>query len=140
MIQKILVIVVASLLVTGCARLGISDLATAAGATAGAVAGSATGLGPAVVLTTTAAGAVTGGLLVEDTVTTAEACAKSPEVCNDLAMWDFFTKFWQYGLGAVVALIIAMWLIPGPQHLFRRKDNAVTEHTRRRSRQGRSRS
>lgn len=136
--KNLLMILVVSLTVAGCARLGISDLATAAGATGGALVGTATGLGPAAVLTTTAGGAVAGGLLVEDGVTTAEACAKSPEVCNQLAFWDAVNNFWQWGLAAFVALMIAMWLIPGPQTFFRRKDNANSEHTRRRSRQGRS--
>lgn len=138
MIRTMIAIVVVSLIATGCARVGISDLATAAGATAGAAVGAASGLGPAVVLTTTAGGAVAGGLLVEEGVTTAEACAKNPEVCNQLAFWDAFNNFWHWAVGGFVTLMIAMWLIPGPQHIFRRKDNAVTEHTRRRSRQGRS--
>ena len=137
-LQRLSLIFLVGFLVSGCSRLSVSDLATTAGAGVGAVAGAATGLGPVVTVTSTLAGGAAGGALVGETVTTAEACVENPEVCTQITVAKTVQDFIHWIIGGGVLLIIAAWLIPGPQSLWRKKDGK-SDRTANGTRPGRRR-
>ena len=124
------------LLMTGCSgRITLSDVATGAGATVGALVGTATS-NPAVILTTTTAGAAVGAALVKEAPSAADVCIENPEACVAAETGETIRDFIHWIIGGGVLLIIVAWLIPGPQSLWRRQD-ARTNPARKRVRSAR---
>lgn len=103
-----------------CSNLSVSDLATTAGATAGGMVGALTGH-PGIAAATTAGGALAGAAIVGDTAATVDACAQNPEVCSTISFYATLQDFWHWLVAGGVALVIAAWLIPGPQRLWGKK-------------------
>lgn len=119
-------------------RIDLSDVATTGGAVGGAVVGTALGGGVPTVLVTTTAGAVAGAVAVEDTTAHVSVTdVKTPEqaeVAKSQIFWNFVQEFVMYIVGAFVVLMVAMWLIPGPQSLIpRRKKDGGTDSTNNRT-------
>ena len=85
-----------------------------------------------------AVGAVAGAVAVEDTTAHVSVTdVKTPEqaeVAKSQIFWNFVQEFVMYIVGAFVVLMVAMWLIPGPQSLIpRRKKDGGTDSTNNRT-------
>ena len=111
-------------------------MATATGAAVGAAGTAVLTTNPAGILVGSLAGGVAGGAVVPDEVSTVEACADNPEICNTIAIQKTVMDFIHWIIGGGVLLILAAWLIPGPQTLWRKKDGKSNRSTDR-ARQGR---
>ena len=115
-------LVLCVLMLSACSRFDLSDVATTTGATVGATAAAALGAPTLVIATSTVAGGVAGGALVEDETSAVDACIENPEICREVEFWDTLKDFIHWIIGGTVLLIIVAWLIPGPQTLWRKKD------------------
>lgn len=135
MVNK-LCLVMCVLMLSACSRFDLSDVATTAGATTAATAAAALGAPTLVIATSTLAGGVAGGALVEDETSAIDACLENPEICREVEFWDTIKDFIHWIIGGTVLLIIVAWLIPGPQTLWRKKDagSNSTRHGPRRNR------
>ena len=128
------------LVLAGCSNFSLSDLATGAGATAGATTSAMLGLPPVVTLTSAAGGAVAGAALVGEAETVADVCSHVPTedysgCVTKLKIFELFNTLWMWAVGGVVGLIVIAWLIPGPQTLlFWRKKDAGSNSTHYKSR------
>ena len=125
------------LVLAGCSNFSLSDLATGAGATAGATTSAMLGLPPVVTLTSAAGGAVAGAALVGEAETVVDVCSHVPTedysgCVTKLKIFELFNTLWHWAVGAIVFLVVAAWLIPGPQTLlFWRKKDAGTNTSRK---------
>ena len=111
-----------TLLLAGCSSIDLSDIATTTGAGVGAVGTAALTTNPAGILVGTVAGGVAGAALVEDGTDPIDACLENPEICREIEFWDTIKDSIHWFIGGGIVLIIAAWLIPGPQTLWRKKD------------------
>ena len=96
------------------------------GAAAGtALVASAAGAPAVLVATTSAAAGITAGVVTEEPEPTVDITQvetpEQAEVAKSQIFWDALQAFWMWAVGALVVLIVAAWLIPGPQFMFRRK-------------------
>lgn len=112
------------LLLVGCANISKEDIATGLGATAGAAVGSLTG-SPAVVITTTSAGAAVGATVVapdnsNDVAITEVQNEHQADVAKKQLVLETIADAWHWIVGAVVFLILVFWFVPTPQSIVRR--------------------
>ena len=135
-LRKSLLILWVGSLVSACSAIDLSDIATTAGAGAGAVGTAVLTTNPAGILVGTVAGGVAGAALVEDSTDPVDACIENPEVCETVSFWHAVEDFVHWIIGGGVLLIITAWLLPGPQALWRRRDDN-SNNSSRRTRQGR---
>ena len=110
-IKIVSVSLVALLVLSGCSRLSLSDIATGTGAVVGAGVGAAVGV-PAVTLTTTAIGATAGAALVDTPAPTIPAEVIT-EVMNP---WQALIIAWNdllnHAFQVVVAISVGVFAIP----------------------------
>lgn len=119
-------VVLSTLLLSACSHVEFDEIASATSATAGCATGSAVA-GPAGCVVGGAAAAVTTIVVTEpstpnDIDITQVETPEQAEVAKSQIFWNFVTVFVEWILGAIVVLIIAAWLIPGPQFNWRKKD------------------
>ena len=124
--QKSLLIALLAGSLIGCSRVDLSDLATGAGAVAGAGLGALTG-NASIVLATTSVGAVAGAVAVEDAAKPENFCKVNPDQCQEFLFWSSVKDAIHWIIGAVVALIVIAWWTPGPQSIFRKRSKTPQE-------------
>ena len=134
--QRSLLLLCLAGFLSGCSNIDLSDVATTAGASAGAVGAAVLTTNPAGILVGTVAGGAAGAALVEDSTDPVDACIENPEVCETVSFWHAVEDFVHWIIGGGVLLIITAWLLPGPQALWRRRDDNANNSSRR-TRQGR---
>ena len=115
---------VASFVLSGCSSLKLEDVAGPATAATVAAGTAVLTVNPVVgIAAGTAAGAAVEAAIPEPATVdiTQVTNEHQAEVAKKQLLWETIQSFWQWALGAGVALIVAAWIIPGPQTLFRKK-------------------
>lgn len=121
-----------SIVLSGCSSLKLEDVAgptTAATVTAGAAV-LTVHPAAAIVAGAAAGAAVEAAIPEEESVDITQI--ETPEqaaVAKTQLYTDLFLDVWKWIVGAIGALIVIAWLIPGPQTFFRRKDHAQSSDT-----------
>ena len=116
---------------SGCSKIDLSDVATTVGAGVGAVGTAVVTSNPALVGVGAVAGGVSGAVLVEDKADPVDACIENPEVCETVSRWHAVEDFIHWIIGGGVVLILAAWLLPGPQLTWGKKHDGKRNRNRR---------
>ena len=127
MFKRILCLTILLVSLSSCSSLSVNEILNTAATSTVAAVSTAAGVPPVAVLATTAAaGVATGVVTPEPTV--------DPVVETG---WEALTRITHdlivYIIGGFVVLTIVAWLLPGPQHIFRRKKDDKSNITNNRT-------